>query len=234
MVWLIHESRDPAHGLQFIQSELEKAEAANEKVYIISHIVPGNGDCWQIYTRELSKVVNRFEATLAGQFYGHTHKDEFKIFYDSEDSSRAINVAWIGSSLSTYGDVNPGYKVYILDGEREGSTFGMLDHEAWTMNLTEANIGPSEPHWFKLYDGRETFGLNSLSAQDMADLVHRFIVDDELFQVYYRNYMRQADPAILEGCGEGCKKSKLCAMVTTDFGDKTKCNEISRKMDLHD
>ena len=79
------------------------------------------------HERAILKVPGRFsfsfEATLAGQFYGHTHKDEFKIFYDSEDSSRAINVAWIGSSLSTYGDVNPGYKVYILDGEREGSTF---------------------------------------------------------------------------------------------------------------
>ena len=63
---------------------------------------------------------------------------------------------------------------------------GMLEHEAWIMNLTEANIGPSEPKWFKLYDGRETFGLNSLSAQDMSNLVDRFIVDDELFQTYYR------------------------------------------------
>ncbi|KAK2703000.1 hypothetical protein QYM36_018450, partial [Artemia franciscana] len=232
--WIIHESRDPANGLQFIQSELEKAEAAGEKVYIISHIVPGKGDCWQIYTRELNKVVNRFEDTLAGQFYGHTHSDEFKIFYDTEDPSRAINVAWIGPSLTSYVDINPGYKVYLLDGEREGSTFGMLEHEAWIMNLTEANIGPSEPNWFKLYDGRETFGLNSLSAQDMSNLVDRFIIDEELFQTYYRNYVKQGDPAMLEGCDIECKQDLLCSMVTSNFGDQTKCNEISRKMTLDD
>ena len=32
----------------------------------------------------------RYESTIVGQFFGHTHNDEFEIFYDEKDSSRAI------------------------------------------------------------------------------------------------------------------------------------------------
>ena len=32
----------------------------------------------------------RYEETIAGQFFGHTHKDELEIFYDNDDPSKAI------------------------------------------------------------------------------------------------------------------------------------------------
>ena len=32
----------------------------------------------------------RYESTIVGQFFGHTHEDEFEIFYDDKDPSKAI------------------------------------------------------------------------------------------------------------------------------------------------
>lgn len=32
----------------------------------------------------------RYEATIVGQFFGHRHEDEFEVFYDDEDPTRAI------------------------------------------------------------------------------------------------------------------------------------------------
>ena len=32
----------------------------------------------------------RYESTIVGQFFGHTHEDEFEIFYDDKDPSGAI------------------------------------------------------------------------------------------------------------------------------------------------
>ena len=55
----------------------------------------------------------------------------------------------------------------------------------------------------------------------------------ELFNSF-RNYVKQGDPAMLEGCDIECKQDLLCSMVTSNFGDQTKCNEISRKMTLDD
>ena len=36
------------------------------------------------------------------QFYGHTHNDEFMIFYDTEDNSRAVNFGFVAPSVTTY------------------------------------------------------------------------------------------------------------------------------------
>jgi len=68
-------------------------------------------------------IFARFENTVVAQFHGHTHNDHFNLFYDLEDPSRATTVAFIGGGATAYSDVNPNYKIYQVDGEREGSTF---------------------------------------------------------------------------------------------------------------
>lgn len=93
------------------------------QVHIVSHIPPGTNDCWTVFSREFSRIINRFESTVAAQFYGHTHKDEFKVFYDLEDFTRPTNVAFMGPSLTPFTDLNPGYRVYSIDGARPGSTW---------------------------------------------------------------------------------------------------------------
>lgn len=50
----------------------------------------------------------RYENTVAGQFFGHTHVDEFEIFYDEETLSRPLAVAFLGPSATTYINLNPG------------------------------------------------------------------------------------------------------------------------------
>lgn len=60
---------------------------------------------------------------MAAQFYGHTHKDEYKIFYDTVDVARPVNVAFIAPSLTTYSKLNPGYRTYTVDGPRTDSTW---------------------------------------------------------------------------------------------------------------
>ena len=79
------------------------------QVHIITHIPPGSGGCWNIFSREYEKIINRFELTVAAQFYGHTHDEEMKIYYDSVDNTRPVNVAFIAGSLTPYSQVNPGY-----------------------------------------------------------------------------------------------------------------------------
>ena len=48
---------------------------------------------WSPQTFQLANwelFIFRYEDTIVGQFFGHTHQDEFEIFYDNDDSSRAI------------------------------------------------------------------------------------------------------------------------------------------------
>lgn len=67
------------------------------------------------------RIDNRFETTISAQFFGHTHYDEFELFYDEYRSRRAINVAYIGPSVTSYYGLNPGYRIYTVEGDYEGS-----------------------------------------------------------------------------------------------------------------
>ena len=51
---------------------------------------------------------------MTAQFFGHTHFDEFEVFYDTEDISRPTNIAYIGPSVTPYYDLNPGYRIYYI------------------------------------------------------------------------------------------------------------------------
>ena len=77
--WTLYKSQDHASNLAWLNKVLEEAEKDYEKVHIISHIPPGNDGCWAIFSREFAKIINRFESTVTAQFYGHTHREEFKV-----------------------------------------------------------------------------------------------------------------------------------------------------------
>ncbi|KAK4018537.1 hypothetical protein OUZ56_000587 [Daphnia magna] len=235
-LWTLSKFQDPASSLVWLNNVLQNAEKAGEKVHIVSHIPPGNNDCWSTFSREFSKIINRFESTVAAQFYGHTHKDEFKIFYDLVNASRPTNVAFMGPSLTTFTDLNPGYRVYTIDGRRPGSTWAVLDFTTWAINLTAANLlGSSEdPVWFELYHAKKEYDLADLSPDSMHKFFQRMLVDDVLFQKYFKNYYRGADKKMAQGCDDDCRIGLLCFIVTTDIGDRSRCAQIAKQMFTHE
>lgn len=52
--------------------------------------------------------VFRYESTITGQFFGHTHLDEFQMFYDEATMTRPLGVAFIAPSVTSYVNLNPG------------------------------------------------------------------------------------------------------------------------------
>lgn len=83
--WLLLNSTDPATELQWLIYELQSAEFSGEKVHIIGHIPPGHSDCLKVWSRNYYAIINRYESTITAQFFGHTHFDEFEVFYDPND-----------------------------------------------------------------------------------------------------------------------------------------------------
>lgn len=120
--WLLLNSTDPATELQWFIYELQSAEFSNEKVHVIGHIPPGHSDCLKVWSRNYYKIISRYENTITAQFFGHTHFDEFEIFYDPVDLSRATNIAYVGPSVTPYYDLNPGYRIYYVDGDHDSTT----------------------------------------------------------------------------------------------------------------
>lgn len=108
--WVYANSVDPLGQLKWLVQVLLESEDKNEKVHIIGHACPST--CLSSWSRAYYEIINRFADIITGQFFGHSHYDFFKIFYDLSNNNTAIGVAFVTPSVSSYTLVNPGYRIY--------------------------------------------------------------------------------------------------------------------------
>ncbi|KAF2893416.1 hypothetical protein ILUMI_12760 [Ignelater luminosus] len=210
--WLFLDDFDLYGQLEWLVKVLLEAEENNEVVHIISHIPNGDTTCLYNWSKEYSKIVNRFSHIIAAQFNGHTHYDETMIFFNNTNPEQAINVAFNGGSLTTWPHLNPNYKIYYVDSD----SGEVLDYETWTFNVTAANLTPHiSPSWYKLYSFKHTYGVNNLSPQELAALTVRMARTPYLTNLYFRYKYREADTTLAKGCNNECQINNLCTMVTS-------------------
>ncbi|VVD01622.1 unnamed protein product, partial [Leptidea sinapis] len=180
--WLVYDPLDAKTHLDWLVSELHKAEQAGEKVHILTHISPGTHDLIYTWTREYNRIVNRFASTIAAEFNGHTHSDEFKIFYSGQDRETPEPTNIIN---------------YIY-------------------NLTEANLTPNRrPHWFELYDVKNTFGIQDLRPATMSNLVYSMVTDQRPLLDLYSAFFSKLSDTRWPYCNDYCKIDNLCKVVVT-------------------
>ncbi|KAM6907520.1 sphingomyelin phosphodiesterase [Xenentodon cancila] len=237
--WLMVNSTDPANQLQWLVRVLQASENKGEKVHIIGHIPPGL--CLGSWSWNYYHIVNRYENTITGQFFGHTHLDEFQMFYDEETMTRPLGVAFIAPSVTTFINLNPGYRVYYVDGDYQGSSRLVLDHETYILNLTEANHSPESPcnpeknpKWTLLYRATKAYGLASVYPSDHDTLLKTFMKDDSVFQKFW--YFTHKGH-VSEICKEECKTTALCFLRSGRYDELQHCehlggltaNRVSRK-----
>ncbi|XP_022243798.1 sphingomyelin phosphodiesterase-like [Limulus polyphemus] len=219
--WLLLNSTDPAEELQWLIQELQTAELQGEKVHIIGHIPPGSGNCIQVWSHNYYRIINRFENTVVAQFFGHTHNDEFEVFYDEKTLDRPTNIAYIGPSVTTYGGGNPAYRIYTVDGNYPRSSRAVLDHETYYLNITEVNL-TDRPMWEKMYSAKQAFRMKALFPSDWDDLIQRFEVNDALFQKFYRYFNKLSD-FYNKPCVGACKAEILCNLRSGRSHDPALC-----------
>ncbi|XP_036379011.1 sphingomyelin phosphodiesterase [Megalops cyprinoides] len=223
--WLMVNSTDPADQLQWLIGILQDAENKGDKVHIIGHIPPGL--CLKSWSWNYYHIINRYESTVTGQFFGHTHVDEFQMFYDEETLTRPLGVAFIAPSVTTFINLNPGYRVYYVDGNYPGSSRLVLDHETYILNLTEANNGslghdPS-PNWTLLYQATEAYGLRSLFPEDWDRLIRTLVSDDRVFQRFWYLYHKGH---VSEPCKDTCKSTLICFLRSGRYDDPRQCEHL--------
>jgi sphingomyelin phosphodiesterase len=222
--WLIFDDVDPYGQLQWLADTLKQAEDNNESVHILSHIPTGTGESLSVWGREYSRIIERFSNTITGQFNGHTHKDQFHVYYNSSNPSQPVGTVFNGASLTPYSLSNPSYKLYQVD----STTFSLRDYEEWTFNLTLANSQPStqSPQWYKLYSFVEAYGVDSLDPVEVDKVLYKMAQDHTLLDDYFTFKFRNGDPGVSPGCDDACKKDNLCQIATTVYGDATHCNRF--------
>uniref|UniRef100_A0AC35TN56 Metallophos domain-containing protein n=1 Tax=Rhabditophanes sp. KR3021 TaxID=114890 RepID=A0AC35TN56_9BILA len=167
---------DPDGSMTWFAKQLDLAEKAGDKVHVVAHIGGGDSEALNGWAINYYNLVNRYESTIAAQFFGHTHSEQYYLTYeDMKDStSRPTSVIFAAPSVTTYSEYNPAYRVYTIDGNYAGSSYGILDFSETFLNLTtQGNV--EVPQWSVLFDSvKKEYNLPSLFASDWKNLLGKF------------------------------------------------------------
>lgn len=208
---------DPNGQLSWLISELQQAEDARERVYLIGHMPMGASDSLYNYSAYFDQIVQRYDATIAALFFGHTHRDQWQIAYSdftNQNFHTATEVSYIAPALTPTSG-NPTFRVYSID----PVTFGVLDYTVYYANMSLPNYQTDGPTWKKYYSVKETYGplLDPPYTSPAAELVPAFWhnltevfeTEDSVFQDYYARKQRGYDPVL---CTGSCKTDEICGL----------------------
>ena len=170
----------------------------------------------------------RFSNVITAQFYGHTHYDEFSVFYNTT-SGVPINVGYLGPSLTPHHGLNPAYRIYLTDTKREEASTAVLDHQTYYFNLTEANNNSNTNRSrlnFRLeYSALSSLGLKDLSPESWSLYVETLATNDTEWRTFYERFSRFGDYSSA-ACRKDCRRDVLCRLVTSQSGDLSKCEQV--------
>jgi len=131
----------------------------------------------------------------------------------------------MGPSLTTSSYLNPGYRVYSIDGDYPGSSFWTLDHRTVIMNLTASNMY-NKTIFIDEYDVRDAYQMKNLFPNDWNDLVQRLQndIDGPLMGLVYQYHTKSY--ANGTQCDHNCRRGLLCDSITARGNDPHACDSI--------
>ncbi|SHO76738.1 Uncharacterized protein MSYG_1076 [Malassezia sympodialis ATCC 42132] len=162
---------DNSGMLRFLTDELLEAEKNHERVWIIGHVLSGwdGAEALARPSNLFYQIVSRFAPhTVAAIFFGHTHEDQFEVFYfndngESKSASQltehAVSMAYVAPSITPYTNLNPEFRVYHVHPE----TYEIMEFDQYYTPIPEfeALVKQKKNHgpvWRKLYTARELYG----------------------------------------------------------------------------
>ncbi|OBA19489.1 hypothetical protein METBIDRAFT_214799 [Metschnikowia bicuspidata var. bicuspidata NRRL YB-4993] len=216
---------------KFLIDELVESERNNQRVWILAHIPAGDYDTLPIQSNIFAKIVERFSPyTIASIFYGHTHRDQFKILHSEEQVP--INMAWISQAITPLGPANPSWRYY----EVEDESFNIINAYNYYSPLNETWVnGPQEPKWEFEYSPRAAYDPENewpASAPLNATFWDEFVLKklanllDVSFHQKYTDYLYRINPYVPD-----CKNGSL---VTGDCYEDNYCYNLAFVVDDYD
>ncbi|XP_015248479.1 PREDICTED: acid sphingomyelinase-like phosphodiesterase 3a [Cyprinodon variegatus] len=219
---------DPAGQFEWLENVLQKAAQSQEKVYIIAHVpvgyLPFVRNVTAIRERHNERLVSifrKYSHVVAGQFYGHTHRDSIMVLLDEQ--GEPVNSLFVSPAvtpiknfLEPYSN-NPGFRMYLYNNE----DFSMKDIWQYYLNLTEANE-KQKSDWRLEYVMTEAFGLKDLQPKSLLQLGLSFLLPQaKAFDQYFSHFMVSYDNRIT--CDGSCKVNQVCAVLYLDQKSYNKC-----------
>ncbi|XP_062323253.1 acid sphingomyelinase-like phosphodiesterase 3a isoform X1 [Osmerus eperlanus] len=219
---------DPSGQLQWLQETLEGSVQAREKVFVIAHVpvgyLPWARDTTairEIHNEQLVSIFRKYSDIIAGQFYGHTHRDSIMVLQDEQ--GKPVNSLFVSPAVTPIKSVsepysnNPGFRMYLYHPQ----DYTLLDVWQYYLNLTEANQS-QRSDWKLEYSLREAFDLKDLQPESLFQLASSFQDQpSKTFPKYFTHFMVSYNSSI--ECEDDCKLTQLCAVLYLDQDSYSKC-----------
>ncbi|KAK4575355.1 hypothetical protein LTR86_001209 [Recurvomyces mirabilis] len=215
--WLYEQTieRDPDGQLAWFVSQLQGAEDAGQRVWVIGHMPLGSGDALHDGSFYLDQIVQRYSATIAAMFFGHTHKGEFQLSYSNyaaQTAANAVMTSYICPALTPTSG-SPAFRVYSVD----PVTYGILDYTEYSTSLETATYQTNGPIWSPYYSAKAAYGpsvgITAASAELTPAFWHNlttvFQTNDTLFQQFNARKSRGYG---VSACTGTCKTGTICQL----------------------
>ena len=155
---------DVSGTFEFMIQELQAAEDAGERVWILGHVLSGwdGSNPLPNPTNLFYQIVDRYSPhVIANIFFGHTHEDQFMIYYANNgtvrNSSTAQSIGWIGPSITPLTNLNSGFRMYEVD----TGSWDVYESHTYYSNVSTyqaMNSSATGPVWKYEYSARDTYG----------------------------------------------------------------------------
>lgn len=216
-------------------SELQRAEDAGERVWIVAH-VPSGWDGTNALPNPSNlfyQIIDRYSPhVIANIFFGHTHEDQFTIYYANNgtvrDASTALTTGWIGPSITPLTNLNSGFRLYEVD------TGDFNIYEAYTFfsnvsDFTSIDVASVGPTYEFEYSTRETYGEAANWEKDAplnATFWHKVTeaMEKDINLISLQNTFQGRMSVMSPNCtNTECQKARVCYMRSGSVALGSEC-----------
>ncbi|TRM70481.1 Metallo-dependent phosphatase-like protein [Schizophyllum amplum] len=215
---------DTSGILRFLTDELQEAEDAGDRVWIIGHVGSGwdGTNALPGPTNLFYQIVDRFSPhVIANIFWAHTHEDQLSLYYANNatemSAETAQAMAWIGPSITSRTRVNAGFRVYEVD----SATFEVMDSHTWFSNVSmygdldsQVEVGPTFQYE---YSARKVYGsyVDGWGAEDPLNAtwwhkVTEAMEADHSLVSTFNTLQGKSSPMSPNCTSDKCAEAKVC------------------------
>lgn len=216
-------SNPDVSGMQaFLIQELQAAEDVGERVWIIGHVLTGwdGSNPLPNPTDLFYQIVDRYSPhVIANIFFGHTHEDQFMIYYANNgsdtSSANALTTGWIGPSVTPLTNLNSGFRMYEVD----TGSFDVYEAYTWYSDVSsypDLNTSSTGPAFQLEYSTREAYAIGwPQDAPLNATYWHAVTeaMEDDISLVSLFNTFEGKSSVMTPNCtSEACAQARICYM----------------------
>jgi len=224
---------DFGHQLDWMNDTLRQVAERGEQAIIIGHASPQ--DWYQIFADKFNELMVVYRTSVVNMFFGHTHNNEVQLVEATVDSMQVpIIAAYIGGSVTSYTNVNPGFTVFAYDraavsgNQKQPLPFLATDMSYYWMNLTASNEA-NQALFKQGVNALHNYGMKDLSPSSWYSLAEAFKAGES--KAAFIAMQIAFSKGFSNGQG-GNMKQQACEIETNNPRDLSTCtsalNEVPR------